>query len=341
MLSRLDHEPTARAAGLDALAKQLAPGWLDEHASALIAKGDPNLLLNLGRLQLLVEPSPSDETNLDTALALLEWHCVSDDSPVRELLDFVSCDCEEQEAIRPMLSSRLDRMLELLCSSDNVSWPAGRCELGMLAACADSRYKGLSQHDLHFLHDSDDLDWTELPVARSQEGWRQARAVLSGMPAGMPAEEQGKRMGLAIFSPKKDIDVLTTFNEYRRGTIASMVSELADGIGAAALSDKLVRAVQRAQSAPRAVTALAATAGSSGTSAPEPPQSGMTPTAAAFSRMYAASPMYTLFALHTTLPEIAVACDSQEPEPEEQHRLCPRGEACCGRQCPSHGLLGG
>ena len=349
MLSELDHEPAARAEGLDALAQRLAPGQLDEHAGALIAKGDPNLLLNLGPLQLLVEPSPSYETNLDTALALLESRCVSDDSPVRELLDFVSCDCEEQEAIRPMLSSRLDRMLELLCSSDNVSWPAGRCGLGMLAACADPRFKGLSKRDLYFVHENGEADWTGLPVAPSQECWRQARAMLSGMPTGMPAEEQVKRMNLATFSPKKDIDVLTTFNEYRQASIASMVSELADGIGAATLGDCLVRARvhvragQRPQRARlRAVTALAATAGSSGTSAPEPPQSGMTPTAAAFSRMYAASPMYTLFALHTTLPEIAVACDSQEPEPEEQHRLCPRGEACCcGRQWPCRRLLGG
>ena len=342
MLSRLDHEPTARAKGLEALAERLVPGWLDEHASALIAKGDKNLLLNLGRLQLLVEPC--DETYLKTALALLERGCVYDDSPTQELLGYLSCDCEEHEEHeerrkwRRTLSAHLVRMLVLLCS-DEVSWPAGRCQLGRLVAWADPRYKGLRWTDARCLQECD--DWTELPVAPSMEMWRQARAVLSGMPAGMPAEEQGKRMGLAIFSPKKDIDVLTTFNEYRQGTIASMVSELADGIGAVALSDKLVRAVQRAQSAPRAVTALAATAGSSGTSAPEPPQSGMTPTAAAFSRMYAASPMYTLFALHTTLPEIAVACDSQEPEPEEQHRLCPRGEACCGRQCPSHGLLGG
>ena len=335
MLSRLDHEPTARAKGLDDLAQQLTPGQLEEHASALIAKGDDNLLLNLGRLQLLVKPC--DDTDLDTALALLERRCVCDDSPARELLGSVSCDCEEQEVVRSMLPRQLDRMLELLCS-DKVSWPAGRCGLGMLVACADPRFKGLSESDLHFLHDSDDLDWTELPVVPSQKSWRQARAVLSGMPEGMPAEEQVKRMNLAIFSPKKDIDVLTTFNEYRQGTIASMVSELADGIGTVALSDCLVREVQLA---PRAVAAPAAQAGSSGTVAPQPPQSGMTPTATAFSRMYAASPMYTLFALHTTLPEIAVACDSQEPEPEEQHRLCPRGEACCGRQWPYRRLLGG
>ena len=274
MLSRLRPEPAARAEGLDALAQKLTPAQLDEHASALLAKGDLNLLLNLGRLQLLVEPS--DETNLDTVLALLERRCVSDDSPVRGLLDFLSCDCEEQEAIRRMLSSRLDRMLELLCG-DHVSWPAGRCELGKLVACADPRYKKLSWSECVAVDDAMD---SLLPVAPSQKRWRQARAVLSGMPEDMPAEEQAKRMHLAFFSPKKDIDVLTTFNEYRQGTVASMVSELADGIGAVALSDQLVRAVQRAPR-PAAVPA----AGSSGTSAPQPPQSGMSSTAAAFARM--------------------------------------------------------
>jgi hypothetical protein len=293
MLSWLDPEPAARAAGLDALAQKLTPAQLDEHASALLAKGDLNLLLNLGRLQLLVEPS--DETNLDTVLALLERRCVSDDSPVRGLLDFLSCDCEEQEAIRRMLSSRLDRMLELLCG-DHVSWPAGRCELGKLVACADPRYKKLSWSECVAVDDAMD---SLLPVAPSQKRWGQARAVLSGMPEDMPAEEQAKRMHLAFFSPKKDIDVLTTFNEYRQGTVASMVSELADGIGAVALSDRLVRAVRRA---PRAAAAPAA--GSSGTSAPQPPQSGMSSTATAFARMYAASrppPPPHLFLLCLTL----------------------------------------
>ena len=317
MLSRLDHEPTARAKGLEALAERLVPGWLDEHASALIAKGDKNLLLNLGRLQLLVEPC--DETYLKTALALLERGCVYDDSPTQELLGYLSCDCEEHEEHeerrkwRRTLSAHLVRMLDLLCS-DEVSWPAGRCQLGRLVAWADPRYKGLRWTDARCLQECD--DWTELPVAPSMEMWRQARAVLSGMPAGMPAEEQVKRMGLAIFSPKKDIDVLTTFNEYRQGTIASMVSELADGIGAVALSDKLVRGTffgllgpdkkrgvgagtgpntpigpMPAPTVPApAVAAPAASAGSSGTVAPQPPQSGMDPTAAAFSRMYAAPP---------------------------------------------------
>ena len=277
MLSGLDPEPAARAAGLDALAQKLTPAQLDEHASALLAKGDLNLLLNLGRLQLLVEPS--DETNLDTVLALLERRCVSDDSPVRGLLEFLSCDCEEQEAIRRMLSSRLDRMLELLCG-DHVSWPAGRCELGKLVACADPRYKKLSWSECVAVDDAMD---SLLPVAPSQKHWRQARAVLSGMPEDMPAEEQAKRMHLAVFSPKKDIDVLTTFNEYRQGTIASMVSELADGIGAVALGDRLVRDVQD-QDTPMPAPAAPA-AGSSGTSAPQPPQSGMSSTAAAFARM--------------------------------------------------------
>lgn len=205
---------------------------------------------------------------------------------VRKLLDVVSCDCEEQEAIRPVLSSRLDRMLELLCG-DRVSWPAGRCELGKLVACADSRYKSLSEGDCVAVDDAMDDDGDLLLlVAPSQKRWRQARAVLSGMPEDMPAEEQAKRMHLAVFSPKKDIDVLTTFNVHGGiggGTIASMVSELADGIGAVALSDRLARAVRRA---PRATAAP--TAGSSGTSAPQPPQSGTDPAAAAFARMYAA-----------------------------------------------------
>ena len=348
MLSQLDHEPAARAEGLDALAQRLTPGQLDEHASALIDKRDKNLLLNLGRLQLLVERR--NETDLDTALALLERHCVSDDSPAWQLLPSLPHDREEQEAIRPMLSGRLDRMLELLCG-DHVSWPAGRCELGMLVACADPRFGGLSRSDCDFLHD-DELpnqraDWTEIPVASSMEMWRQARAVLGVMPKDMPEEEQVKRMKLAIFSPKKDIDVLTTFNQHGGvdgATIASMVSELADAMGVVALSDRLaagVRGVARAVAAPAAIT------GSSGTSAAAapPPQSGTTdPTAAAFARMYAAPPaMHTFFALHPTLPDIAVSCDSQEPEPEEeQHRLRPRGEAWyCGQQCPWHRLLGG
>ena len=347
MLSQLDHEPAARAEGLDALAQRLTPGQLDEHASALIDKRDKNLLLNLGRLQLLVERR--NETGLDTALALLEQICVSDDSPARQLLPSLPHDREEQEAIRPMLSGRLDRMLELLCG-DHVSWPAGRCELGMLVACADPRFGGLSWSDCDFLHD-DELpnqraDWTEIPVASSMEMWRQARAVLGVMPKDMPEEEQVKRMKLAIFSPKKDIDVLTTFNQHGGvdgATIASMVSELADTMGVVALSDRLAAGVRGAA---RAVAAPAATTGSSGTSAASAPpqQSGTTdPTTAAFARMYAAPPaMHTFFALHPTLPDIAVSCDSQEPEPEEeQHRLRPRGEAWyCGQQCPWHRLLG-
>ena len=299
MLSELDHEPAARAEGLDALAQRFTPAQLDEHASALIAKGDPNLLLNLGRLLLLVEPS--DETNLDTALALLEGRCVGDDSPVRELLPYLPHDPKSQEAIRPMLSSRLDRMLELLCG-DHVSWLAGRCELGKLVACADPRYKNLSWSDCVAADDATDECDDSLPlVAPSQKRWRQARAVLSGMPEDMPAEEQAKRMHLAVFSPKKDVDVLTTFNVHGGiggATIASMVSELADGIGAVALSDQLVCAVRRA---PRA--AAAPTAGSSGTSAPQPPQSGINSTAAAFACMYAASrppPMHPLFVLCLT-----------------------------------------
>ena len=293
MLSQLDHEPAARAEGLDALAQRLTPGQLDEHASALIDKRDKNLLLNLGRLQLLVERR--NETDLDTALALLERHCVSDDSPAWQLLPSLPHDREEQEAIRPMLSGRLDRMLELLCG-DHVSWPAGRCELGMLVACADPRFGGLSRSDCDFLHDDEDADWTEIPVASSMEMWRQARAVLGVMPKDMPKEEQVKRMNLSIFSPKKDIDVLTTFNQHGGvdgATIASMVSELADAMGVlVALSDRLaagVRGVARAVAAPAAIT------GSSGTSAAAapPPQSGTTdPTAAAFARMYAAPPRH-------------------------------------------------
>ena len=296
MLSQLDHEPAARAEGLDALAQRLTPGQLDEHASALIDKRDKNLLLNLGRLQLLVERR--NETDLDTALALLERHCVSDDSPARQLLPSLPHDREEQEAIRPMLSGRLDRMLELLCG-DHVSWPAVRCELGMLVACADPRFGGLSRSDCDFLHD-DELsnqraDWTEIPVASSMEMWRQARAVLGVMPKDMPEEEQVKRMELTIFSPKKDIDVLTTFNQHGGvdgATIASMVSKLADTMGVVALGDHLaagVRGVARAVAAPAAIT------GSSGTSAAAapPPQSGTTePTAAAFARMYAAPPRH-------------------------------------------------
>jgi hypothetical protein len=294
MLSQLDHEPAARAEGLDALAQRLTPGQLDEHASALIDKRDKNLLLNLGRLQLLVERR--NETGLDTALALLEQICVSDDSPARQLLPSLPHDREEQEAIRPMLSRRLDRMLELLCG-DHVSWPAGRCELGMLVACADPRFGGLSRSDCDFLHD-DELsnqraDWTEIPVASSMEMWRQARAVLGVMPKDMPEEEQVKRMKLAIFSPKKDIDVLTTFNQHGGvdgATIASMVSELADTMGVVALSDRLAAGVRGAA---RAVAAPAAITGSSGTSAAAAPpqQSGTTdPTAVAFARMYAAPP---------------------------------------------------
>ena len=271
MLSELDHEPAARAEGLDALAQRLAPDQLDEHASALIAKGDPNLLLNLGRLQLLVERC--NKTDLDTALALLERGCVYDDSPARKLLDWLPYDRGEQEAIRPMLSSRLDRMLELLCSSDNVSWPAGRCGLGMLAACADPRFKGLSERDLRFVHENNEseTDWEELSVAPSQKSWGEARAVLSRMSEDMPAEEQVKRMNLAVFLPIKDIEVLTTFNEYREGTIASMITELADELGAVDLCDRLGRAVERHQLLARlaraARTPRAAPADDSGTAA--------------------------------------------------------------------------
>ena len=174
------------------------------------------------------------EKDVDTALALLE-RCCFFESPALVLLRLPDTR-EEQEEIRPKLSGRLARMLELLCSG-KVLWQAGRCPLGQMVACADARYKSLSWHDLHTLHECG--DWAELPVAPSQEMWRQARAVLGAMPEHMPDDEQVKRMNLAIFSPKRDIDVLMTYNDYREGTVASMVTELAGEFGAIALSDHL------------------------------------------------------------------------------------------------------
>jgi len=91
------------------------------------------------------------------------------------------------------------------------------------------------------------------------------------MPNGMPAEEQVKRMNLAVFSPKKDIDVLATFNVHGGiggGTIASMVAKLADRVGAVALSHNLLRAVMKSPPPPpRTAAALAAPADDSGTAA--------------------------------------------------------------------------
>ena len=108
------------------LSRIIRPCQLEEHANTLIARGDDSLLLNLAQLQLMV--GCRHETDLLTALALLERRCTSGGGTAAWLLDFLPDNDD-----RPMLSNHLDRMLVLLCS-DKVSWAEGRCELGKLVA---------------------------------------------------------------------------------------------------------------------------------------------------------------------------------------------------------------
>ena len=69
-------------------------------------------------------------------------------------------------------------------------------------------------------------DEAELTAA-SQRRWSQRRAIFDTMPDGMPADEQVLRVSLALDYSAAAVDALNTWNAYREGTVASMLSEVA------------------------------------------------------------------------------------------------------------------
>jgi len=85
-------------------------------------------------------------------------------------------------------------------------------------------------------------DEAELTAA-SQRQWTQKRAMFNAMPAGMPAEEQVRRVLLALNYSAETVDALTTFNDYSEQTVASMLSELAGAVGPDVLGDQLASGV--------------------------------------------------------------------------------------------------
>ena len=85
-------------------------------------------------------------------------------------------------------------------------------------------------------------DEAELTAA-SQRQWSQRRAIFDTMPDGMPAVEQVWRVSLALHSSAAEVDALNTWNAYREGTVASMLSELADEVGPEVLGDQLASGI--------------------------------------------------------------------------------------------------
>ena len=85
-------------------------------------------------------------------------------------------------------------------------------------------------------------DEAELTAA-SQRQWRQRRAIFDTMPDGMPAVEQVWRVSLALHYSAAEVDALNTWNAYREGTVASMLSELADEVGPEVLGDQLASGI--------------------------------------------------------------------------------------------------
>ena len=80
-------------------------------------------------------------------------------------------------------------------------------------------------------------------TAASQRQWTQKRAMFNAMPAGMPAEEQVRRVSLALHYSAATVDALTTFNDYSEKTVASMLSELAHQVGPDELGHQLASGI--------------------------------------------------------------------------------------------------
>ena len=86
------------------------------------------------------------------------------------------------------------------------------------------------------------VDEAEL-TATSQRQWTQQRAMFSAMPAGMPAEEQVRRVRLALNYSAATVYALTTWDSYSGQTVASMLSEVADAVGDGVLGDQLASGI--------------------------------------------------------------------------------------------------
>ena len=85
-------------------------------------------------------------------------------------------------------------------------------------------------------------DEAELTAA-SQRQWTQKRAMFNAMPAGMPAEEQVRRVSLALDYSAATVDALTTFNDYSERTVAAMLSKLAGVVGHEELGHQLASGI--------------------------------------------------------------------------------------------------
>jgi hypothetical protein len=80
-------------------------------------------------------------------------------------------------------------------------------------------------------------------TAASQRQWTQKRAMFNAMPAGMPAEEQVRRVSLALDYSAATVDALTTFNDYSERTVAAMLSKLAGVVGHEELGHQLASGI--------------------------------------------------------------------------------------------------
>ena len=80
-------------------------------------------------------------------------------------------------------------------------------------------------------------------TAASQRQWTQKRAMFNAMPAGMPAEEQVRRVSLALDYSAATVDALTTFNDYSEQTVAAMLSKLAGAVGHEELGHQLASGI--------------------------------------------------------------------------------------------------
>ena len=93
-------------------------------------------------------------------------------------------------------------------------------------------------------------DEAELTAA-SQRQWTQKRAMFNAMPAGMPAEEQVRRVSLALNYSTATVDALTTWNAYSGQTVAALLSEVAGAVGHEELGDQLASRILSGRAGPR------------------------------------------------------------------------------------------
>mgnify|MGYP001430487623 FL=1 len=85
-------------------------------------------------------------------------------------------------------------------------------------------------------------DEAELTAA-SQRRWTQRRAMFDAMPDGMPADEQVRRVSLALDYSAATVDALTTWNAYSEQTVVAMLSEMAVAVGHEELGDQLASSI--------------------------------------------------------------------------------------------------